>query len=723
MVCQACQTVLLRQGELVFDSWRRHDSIVVHHKSVEGLRRAAEVDKCSICYGLWTKLSPEAQELVTSHDDDLKDETRSLYHRIATHASVCIAEDEFEWQTSKTSFIATQFRHSIRHIYKEDGPWQLYITLSKSLVGLIGGETISSIYDLYPEKGEQDIPNLQLVIADLLALGKTLPPLGDLSSASTAFPDTKAMAYQWLQQCSSNHRACNEDSSRGSWNPTRLIDVGSAPNENLKLINTSSCTQALTYVTLSHRWGQVDVPMLQKDSESRLERSIAIHDLPSTFQQAITVVRDLQHRYLWIDSLCIRQDRDDLSDWLHEAALMHKIYGHGHFNISATGALDGSEGLFRQRDHTAKGFEKVFLQVEGLNGGPTPCIAFHSSFWADNITMAPLNLRGWVLQERILSKRVLHFGRTQLLWECKELEAAETFPNGTSYDGSQPVGIKCLEPGIAGPLNTNTTEAERDPKFWPYDLWTGIATTYSKCSLTNPEDKLLAIMGLAKHVNGLIKDTYVAGMWRTYLASELAWRIHTSRRTRPSQSETYTAPTWSWLSQDGAVSCNSASDKGIRVAIKAVELDYATNDPCGPLRGGRLYLEGILRRLRVHRKPGWDSLGTGAWTLTLPDFPPLSDNGSFEDLVRLDIVPENFDAENEDDSLFCMELVDDVEWWATLDVLLLKCEDRAKGIFSRVGLSSIHDARKKLLADRKRYPELPCVSWDAKQKLHTICVI
>lgn len=154
MICQACQTVLLRRGELVFDSRRKHDSSVIHHKTVESLRRAAEVEKCFICFGLWSKLSREAQALVISHENILLDETRPLHHRIATRGSVSIVEDEFEWQDSKTSFIATQFRHSIRHIYKEDGPWNMYISLSEPLEEVIGGASITEKYDLYPEKGQ-----------------------------------------------------------------------------------------------------------------------------------------------------------------------------------------------------------------------------------------------------------------------------------------------------------------------------------------------------------------------------------------------------------------------------------------------------------------------------------------------------------------------------------------------------------------------------------------
>ena len=43
---------------------------------------------------------------------------------------------------------------------------------------------------------------------------------------------------------------------------------------------------------------------------------------------------------------------------------------------------------------------------------------------------APVNTRAWVVQERLLAPRTLHFGRDQLFWECRTFEACESFPGG-----------------------------------------------------------------------------------------------------------------------------------------------------------------------------------------------------------------------------------------------------------------------------------------------------
>jgi len=64
----------------------------------------------------------------------------------------------------------------------------------------------------------------------------------------------------------------------------------------------------------------------------------------------VLVCQQLGVDYIWIDSLCIIQD--DPQDWQKEAALMTKVYGHSYINIAASGAVDGTAGLFFRRSTT-----------------------------------------------------------------------------------------------------------------------------------------------------------------------------------------------------------------------------------------------------------------------------------------------------------------------------------------------------------------------------------
>lgn len=49
------------------------------------------------------------------------------------------------------------------------------------------------------------------------------------------------------------------------------------------------------------------------------------------------------------------------------------------------------------------------------------------------VDRAPLNKRGWVLQERLLSRRILHFGADMIYWERSLLSASEICPAGFVY--------------------------------------------------------------------------------------------------------------------------------------------------------------------------------------------------------------------------------------------------------------------------------------------------
>lgn len=91
------------------------------------------------------------------------------------------------------------------------------------------------------------------------------------------------------------------------------------------------------YATLSHRWGVPEPPKLsaRENSEhsiTRLEAGILSQSLPRTFRDAIKIARYCGLCYLWIDCLCIIQDKTSDGrnfDWEEEAGKMGDIYAGG----------------------------------------------------------------------------------------------------------------------------------------------------------------------------------------------------------------------------------------------------------------------------------------------------------------------------------------------------------------------------------------------------------
>ena len=137
-----------------------------------------------------------------------------------------------------------------------------------------------------------------------------------------------------------------------------------------------------------------------------LEEGLPIAQLPRTFQDAVWLSQRLGIWYIWIDALCIIQDDPD--DWLRESEKMGSIFQHAAVTIAAHCASDDSEG---------------FLAKSLSRPTTIPCGDFLAlSKLPDHgrdITNSRLSRRGWVLQERIMSSRTIHFTQGQIFFEDK----------------------------------------------------------------------------------------------------------------------------------------------------------------------------------------------------------------------------------------------------------------------------------------------------------------
>jgi hypothetical protein len=125
-----------------------------------------------------------------------------------------------------------------------------------------------------------------------------------------------------------------------------------------------------------------------------------------------------------------------------------------------------------------------------------------------------LNQRSWVLQGQFLERRILHFGKQQLFWECLCCRFCETFPQGvldfSAFRSESAVRYVVLD---------------RQTKKY---FWDSIVRRYSLCSLTKIDDTLLAVSGLASvfgEIVGTGPDHYFAGIWGYRLLPSLLWHI------------------------------------------------------------------------------------------------------------------------------------------------------------------------------------------------------
>jgi hypothetical protein len=454
------------------------------------------------------------------------------------------------------------------------------------------------------------------------------------------------------------------------------------------------------YVTLSHCWGIVKDESkrtkLTSENIGKLKNGMKLNKLPKTFREAMQFAARLPEvGYIWIDSLCIKQG--DEADWLEQSASMDRVYNNAFLNLSATAAENSEQGLFSERAPEILVEDEVMLNIAGLPGFLSPSQSFSShsqeaggamlqtdlsdmgatkdakgkalrrctvldlSFWEKRVDEAPVNKRGWVLQERLMAPRVLHFCQGQVAWECCGFEAAEGQPEGIPNYQLTPDGIRAGS-RLKG-LNASTDgvwlrkmrlrgSKDPDPHLQPgiyaLELWRRIVEVYSRTAVTQPGDKLIALSGMARWMSkeieespkaavvqttgsaetsdhGLPKTTqYVAGLWALHLASQLLWYVEPTFRHADSTFEhltsapeptMYRAPSFSWAAIDAekgnGIKYGEVTDQDLLIMVEEISVTPRSgSDEFGMLdRGAYIELQAKLRKAVLFKKPpdrfGW----------------------------------------------------------------------------------------------------------------------
>jgi hypothetical protein len=342
----------------------------------------------------------------------------------------------------------------------------------------------------------------------------------------------------------------------------------------------------------------------------------------------------------------------------------------------------------------------------------------------------PLSKRGWTLQERELSPRILYYTKDQVLWECRQCTASEESPmfkrkddiqvndrdrrdwhddqftivsskNCTSRDElmtNQP-SLRLLDGGFDA---RSDTICSADAIF---KKWYALTEAYSCRQLSVKRDKLPAISGIAAEVACLLQsDDYLAGIWKTDLLRGISWfpdpiNRRVCDKTWPPLPIDEGIPSWSWAAFDGPIKYygeNWFGDDRVntpsKIHLEAVHIIHASRDPFGRVASGELRLSGLAIEASVSEMQHQsDFRGSGfqakCYSLSTSFKNPPTLRLYFDSdpmtLPRIDIV--------------CLQLGSGLsvrKTWADVGLVLLK-DNHANDVYHRVGMFDVEAVDKK----------------------------
>jgi hypothetical protein len=353
-----------------------------------------------------------------------------------------------------------------------------------------------------------------------------------------------------------------------------------------------------------------------------------------------------------VDSLCILQD--SMADKVIELGNMAQVYKAAYLTISAASAASSDQGFLHTNQ--ARRIGETISQEQHTVKFPFRCESGEIGTFALEGPVLdwsflehhrdPINKRAWTLQEHWLSPRIIMYSTRGLSWLChtkrhsyggpavnpfsesipklpqlwhdkrvEDVESNSKFPKPNEdgywgYKGTpRELAIASVSKGWTEPrewterVNLSsfyklfTTAQDLALERW--HLWDSLVVDYTARQLTNGDDKLTAISGLASEFGRISNQQYLAGLWHYCLLDDLMWYT-----TSPSKSSgTYRAPSWSWAAVDSPVMylpvrlSFALSTGAIVQACSTILLDEKL--PYGQVSGGSVIIDGSIRAVAL----------------------------------------------------------------------------------------------------------------------------
>lgn len=371
-----------------------------------------------------------------------------------------------------------------------------------------------------------------------------LHPVNSFSRSDMPFEDQPAqgrlisktvdqhLLRRWFECCKKSHdhdskiETIQEPnrpmSSRPSVSQFRLIDV---VNECVV-----EADRSFVYICLSYVWGEAKPLRLSSANMKRLVRPGGLGrrwaDVPRTFRDAISVSKAIGVRYVWIDALCIQHD--DKKNLAHQIGNMDLIYRDAVLTIvSVTSNANSSIPGVHQNSRDIKTIQFEDGDMKLVCARPSLADAIRGSAWES---------RGWTLQEKFFSKRLLVFTQNQVYYKCRDAIWAED------------TATEHLSPIVSDSASV-TTEVSGRIVYFPderSDLgnlldYMDLLQEYTTRRLTHDTDILAAFSGILAYFAPQLGPN-IMGLPERVIDSALLWKWP-QHELVPRRSG---FPSWSW---------------------------------------------------------------------------------------------------------------------------------------------------------------------------------
>jgi hypothetical protein len=270
---------------------------------------------------------------------------------------------------------------------------------------------------------------------------------------------------------------------------------------------------------------------------------------------------------------------------------MLDVYKNSHVTIAAVRGSNSHSGFLQSRkDITYSPIPYRSTKNSRVTGKyflipATNADEYQINTYSSDIGRSNWSQRAWTVQEELLSRRVIFFGR-RIHYRCHTVYALEWTRMVRDWS--------MIDISIYNSLSDDPSD------FGAYGFWCRAVSLYSCRVSTIPEDILPAISGIAEKVGSVCGGHYLAGLWSGDLLPQLLW-WDCEREEYPSANDAYLAPSWSWASRWSRYVEYHRPLGTYHIDCDVVDVDTTpSSNNMGRVLSGYLILSGRLRKFTKH---------------------------------------------------------------------------------------------------------------------------